>query len=145
MGDLFEDDKKSEEETKVKVGEKEYSQEELNSLVNLGETAKEYETKWNRKISEFYPDYTQKSQKLSDYEKKEAERARIADEQLKREQVEKEKEFQERAKNNELTPEETRELIIKQAKEYGLVTKDGFDQAVDERVARYRRGEELLN
>src|SRR3990167_5392269 len=145
MGDLFEDDKKSEEETKVKVGEKEYSQEELNSLVNLGETAKEYETKWNRKISEFYPDYTQKSQRLSDYEKKEAERARIADEQLKSEQAEKDKELAERQEAGKLTPEEQRVFAIKQAKELGLVTREEFETEVDKRVARYRTGEKLID
>ena len=89
MDDFFEDKNKTDETPKVKVGDKEYTQEELSGLVGLGETAKEYETKWNRKISEFYPDYTQKSQRLSELEKKDAERARVADEQLKREQEEK--------------------------------------------------------
>ena len=58
----------------VKVGEKEYTQDELNNIVQLGETARDYETKWNRKVSEFYPDYTQKSQKLAEFERAEDER-----------------------------------------------------------------------
>lgn len=143
--DLFGKEEENKEVEKIKVGDKEYTQEELNGLVNLGETAKEYETKWNRKISEFYPDYTQKSQKLSDFEKKEAERARITDEQLKKEDEEKQKEIAKRAAENQLTPEEQRSFAIKQAKDLGLVTKDEFEKAVDERVARYRKGEELLN
>ena len=142
---FFDKEEENKEVEKVKVGEKEYTQDELNNLVNLGQTAKEYETKWNRKISEFYPDYTQKSQKLSELEKKEAERARIADEQLKREQVEKDKEYAQRAQKNQLTPEEERAYAIKQAKELGLVTREEFETEVDRRVARYRTGEKLID
>ena len=36
--------------TPVKIGEKEYSQEELTKLVGLCKTEQEYETKWNRPI-----------------------------------------------------------------------------------------------
>ena len=143
--DFFEDKNKTDETPKVKVGDKEYTQEELNKYVNLGQTAEEYETKWDRKISDFYPDYTRKSQKLSDYEKKEAERARIADDQLKREQAEKDKELVERQEAGKLTPDEQRAFAIKQAKELGLVTREEFETEVDKRVARYRTGEKLID
>ena len=143
--DFFEDKNKTDETPKVKVGDKEYTQEELNKYVNLGQTAEEYETKWDRKISDFYPDYTRKSQKLSDYEKKEAERARVADDQLKREQAEKDKELAERQEAGKLTPEEQRSFAIKQAKELGLVTREEFESEVDKRVARYRTGEKLID
>ena len=93
-------------DTKVKVGEKEYSQDELSQLVGLGETAQEFETKWNRKIGDFYPDYTQKSQKLAEFEKAEADRQRV--------------ELQAKADANELSPEESRRLVLQQPKEYGL-------------------------
>jgi len=120
MDDFFEDKNKTDETPKVKVGDKEYTQEELSGLVGLGETAKEYETKWNRKISEFYPDYTQKSQRLSELEKKDAERARVADEQLKREQEEKDKELAERQEAGKLTPEE-RSVALRSARSARLV------------------------
>jgi len=145
MDDFFEDKNKTDETPKVKVGDKEYTQDELSGLVGLGETAKEYETKWNRKISEFYPDYTQKSQRLSELEKKDAERARVADEQLKREQEEKDKELAERQEAGKLTPEEQRAFAIKQAKDLGLVTREEFEAEVDKRVARYRTGEKLID
>ena len=144
IDDIFDKENENKEVDKIKVGEKEYTQDELNGLVNLGETAKEYETKWNRKIGEFYPDYTQKSQRLSDFEKKDAERARIADEQLKAEQAEKDKEVAQRAAENKLTPDEQRSFALKQAKELGLVTRDEFESEVDKRVARYRAGEALI-
>ena len=134
MSDNFFDTKEGEEPTKLKLGEKEYTQDELSSLVGLGETAREYETKWNRKVSEFYPDYTQKSQRLSELEKKEAERAALSDRELAREKVEEEKKLEERAQKNELTPQEQRELAIKQAKELGIVTNDVFEREVTKRV-----------
>jgi len=145
MDDFFEDKNKTDETPKVKVGDKEYTQDELSGLVGLGETAKEYETKWNRPIKEFYPDYTKKSQRLAELERKEAERAQIAEEQLKREQVDKDKELAERQEAGKLTPEEQRSFAIKQAKELGLVTRDEFESEVDKRVARYRTGEKLID
>lgn len=114
----------------IKIDGKEYSQEEVQELVGLGQTAKEYETKWNRPIGEFYPDYTQKSQKLSEYEK--AEKARL-EEELSRKQAE-----------GNLTPEEQRALVIKQAKDYGLLTKEDLDNEVTSRVANLLRGNELV-
>ncbi|MFZ5845298.1 MAG: hypothetical protein ACOY0S_02410 [Patescibacteria group bacterium] len=117
--DMQEDKKKKEEETqepeKVKVGEKEYTQEELSNLVGLGEVAQEYETKWNRKISEFYPDYTQKSQKLAEFEKKQLEIDALRTE-------EEEKKLKEKAeKKEELTPEETKKLVLEEADKFGLI------------------------
>ena len=103
MDDKKEDVKvEPQEPEKVKVGEKEYTQEELTSVVGLGETAKEYETKWNRPIGEFYPDYTQKSQKLSEYEKKEKEAQEIR--------------LKEKVKaKEELSPEEAKKLALEEA------------------------------
>ena len=110
------------EEQKVKIGEKEYSHDEAAKLVGLGETAREYETKWNRPISDFYPDYTQKSQALAEYKKREQdeEQRRLAEKQ----QV-----------GEDLSLEEKRKLAIQQAKELGIVTKDEFDGAVNQAVA----------
>mgnify|MGYP001616044471 CR=1 FL=1 len=118
-------------DTKVKVGEKEYSQDELSQLVGLGETAQEFETKWNRKIGDFYPDYTQKSQKLAEFEKAEADRQRA--------------ELQAKADANELSPEESRRLVLQQAKEYGLLTKDELEGEVNARVANAMAAKEIIN
>jgi hypothetical protein len=53
---------------KIKVGEKEYTQEELNSLVSLGGIAKELEDKWHTKIDTVYPEYTKGQQKIKELE-----------------------------------------------------------------------------
>lgn len=52
----------------IKIGEKEYTQDQLSELVGLGELTREVETKTNRKIDQFWPDYTRKSQRLTELE-----------------------------------------------------------------------------
>ena len=105
----------------VKVGDKAYTQEQLNELVQLGETAKEYEDKWNRKVSEFYPDYTQKSQRLAELEREEEER--------------KQNEIKSKVDaGQELSPQELEQRIKDEARRYGLVTEDLVDKRVQEAV-----------
>ena len=53
---------------KVKVGEKEYSQDELSKLVGLGEKWTETETKFNTKMDRVVPEYTKATQKIKEYE-----------------------------------------------------------------------------
>ena len=78
MADNIFEEKKDEQETqeakgpeeeKIKLGDKEYTQEELSQLVGLGEFAKEVETKQNRKLDKIYPDYVKATQRLSELEK----------------------------------------------------------------------------
>lgn len=117
--------------TTVQVGNKQYTQEELNNLVNLGETAQEYEKQWNRPIKDFYPDYTQKSQKLAEYERE-------------RQQAEQQR-LQEKSQEGQLTPEEARQVALQQAKELGIVTNDVFQDQVNQAVANAMAGQELIN
>ena len=53
---------------KIKLGEKEYSQEELQKLVGLGESAVNLETQWNTKIDKLMPEFVKKTQKLAEIE-----------------------------------------------------------------------------
>ena len=145
MPDFF--DKKDDTQTEsqsIKIGEKEYTQEELSKIVGLGETAQEYETKWNRPIKEFYPDYTQKSQRLADLERKEAERQQVAEEMKKKEDEERQKEVDERAAKGQLTPEEQKQFALKQARELGILTREEFETEVSKRVSDVLAGKELL-
>lgn len=125
------------EPTPIKVGEKEYSQEELSKLVGLGETAQEYETKWDRPIDKLYPDYTQKSQRLAELEKAETDR-------VVQEEARKQKELEAKSQD-QLTPEEARELAIKEAKGLGIVTRDDFDKEVNRAVANALGAKDLLD
>ena len=113
---------------KIKIGEKEYSQDDLDKLVGLGEKAVELEEKWNTKIDRLYPEYTKKTQELSEYK-------------TKLEDLEKAKEQQVQVKASEgqqLTPEEQAQLIKQELKKYGVVTAEdvynyigNFNQAVE--------------
>lgn len=59
--------------SKVKIGEQEFSSEELQEIVNKGSKIKEWEKKMpGFNIDTFMPDYTVKSQRLREYEKRSA-------------------------------------------------------------------------
>lgn len=114
---------------KIKVGEKEYSQEELTQLVGLGEIGRELETKWNTKIDRVYPDYTKSQQEKKEYENKLSEAQRKIDELT--------------AKQN--AGEDLSDEDIQKAKEaarkVGLVTSEDFRQF----YAQERAAERLLD
>lgn len=57
-------------EEKIKLGDKEYTEEELSSLVGLGQTARDLETKWNTKVDSLLPEYTKSRQELKEWQKK---------------------------------------------------------------------------
>ena len=117
MGTFFEEPKKEEEKVEekkeekselIKVGEKEYTQEELSRKVGLGELADELESKWNTKIDRLYPEYTKSTQELSELRKYKEEQERLATEA--------------KAKKGEgLTPEEIKKQAIAEADSLGLV------------------------
>ena len=74
-----------EEPQTIKVGEKEYTQEELSRKVGLGELADELESKWNTKIDRLYPEYTKSTQENTELRKfKEDFEAKQAEEKLKK-------------------------------------------------------------
>lgn len=58
------------EDDKIKIGDKEYTEEELSSLVGLGQTAKDLESKWNTKVDSLLPEYTKSRQELKEWKEK---------------------------------------------------------------------------
>lgn len=110
---------------KVKVGDREYSQEELSRLVGLGSTAQELESKWNTKIDSLMPSYTKATQQLKDYE-----------EQL--EALKKEQETKRSATPDEMA--EARKLLKEQ---FGVMTKDEFETAFRSRYEVEKAAEKL--
>jgi len=132
-----EEDLQEGQEQVFNLGDKQYTQEELNKLVGLGETAAELEDKWNTKIDKLYSGFTQKSQAVKEYEAKIAELSG---------------ELEKRAK-----PEipQNEEEAIRQAKEaarkLGIVLEDDLDTLgyvkKDEYATLYqqqRAGEKIL-
>ena len=51
-------EKTAQEIEKVKIGEQEYTQEELDRYVKLGKLAQEAEDKYNTKLDRVWPEYT---------------------------------------------------------------------------------------
>jgi hypothetical protein len=108
---------------KIKVGNEEYTQEELNRLVSLGKIGVEAEEKFNTKIDRVYPEYSKSRNEVKEL----------------KEQLE---EF--KRGNAEPLMQDGNEEQIQQAKEaakrLGLMTADEFDQLYAER----RASEKLL-
>lgn len=73
MTDFFEEGQQPVEEQKFKLGNDEYTESELQDLVGLGKLGREMEQKWKTPIDRVYPEFTKKSQQLTEYEKKIAE------------------------------------------------------------------------
>lgn len=59
-------------EEKIKLGEKEYTQAELQKLVGLGEIGLEAESKYKTRLDRVWPEYTKRSQELVDLRDKTA-------------------------------------------------------------------------
>ena len=67
MDNFFDDPKDPvvvDQPTKIKVGEREYSESELADLVKMGELGREVEEKYNTKLDRVYPEFTKKSQRV---------------------------------------------------------------------------------
>ncbi len=117
-------------ETKIKVGDKEYTQDELNKYVGLGQTASELETKWNTKIDKLYPEFTKKTQQLAELETraKEWEQKELTEAQTKVQQ------------GQEVSPEERKRLVLQEAEQYGLVHAGNVGKFISD----YLAGRDLL-
>ena len=116
---LFEKNNDQEQEEVVqnyKFGEEEYTQEQLEELVNFGKLAKEAEEKYDTKIDRVYPEFTKKSQKLKEYEQ------RI------QEYENKFKEFETKPQQPAYQDDEQVRLAKEAAKKIGLLTKEDIEE-----------------
>lgn len=130
MADFFnKEEEKKEEKTEeiktseeqqqlIKVGEKEYTQEELSRKVGLGELADELESKWNTKIDRLYPEYTKSTQELVELRKFKEEQDKLATEVKAK-------------KGEELSPEEIRKQALAEADKLGIVHTNNVYQFID--------------
>lgn len=116
---------------KVKVGEKEYSQDDLNRLVGLGEKSQQLEKDWNRKIDDLYPEFTRRSQELAEYKKRETEA--------------KEAEVKKRAEDGQLSEEEKLEVAKKTLKDLGFIDRGAFEEEARRLYQSQREAEKLVD
>jgi len=110
-GSAQEETKEEEKETPeaIKVGDNEYSPDELSSLVELGKIGKEAEEKYNTKIDKVWPEFTKASQELKDFRSK----AEAADKAKVDEKV---------SAGQELSEDEQKAQALDQGEKLGLVT-----------------------
>ena len=113
-------DKNNDQENEVvsnyKFGEEEYTQEQLEELVNFGKLAKEAEERYDTKIDRVYPEFTKKSQLIKEYEQK------IQDYESKF------KEFETKNTQPAYNDDEQVRLAKEAAKKIGLLTKEDIEE-----------------
>lgn len=136
MSDFF--DKETQEESSetstsepIKLGDQEYSQDELSRLVGLGRIAEEAESKYNTKIDKVWPDYGKTKNELRELREQKAR-------------------WEQQQTQQAAIPEDE---AIKQAREaaqkVGLITKDDFNNVLGQSFRQYymqeRAAEKLLD
>lgn len=130
MADFFDKPEEKTEEVKteevkepeaIKVGDKAYTQEELNRIVQLGEIGREAEEKYNVKIDKIWPNHQQtiNEKKQLEQEIENLKQAKVAT------KVE---------TGVELSPEELSSQARAEAKKLGLVSIDDVNEYIDRRI-----------
>jgi len=130
--DTISEDENSELE-KITVGDQEYTQEELDSLIGLGKIAREVEEQQGTKIDRVWPEYTKSRQELKSMRE---ELERVKSEQAQRPAL---------PENEEQAIREAKEA----AKKLGIVTTEDFSTLLKESFRDYyleeRNAERLLD
>lgn len=130
--DFYKEEEKMDENTDqpevVKIGDKEYTPEQVESLVKLGEIGQELEGKWNTPIDKLMPSYTKTTQENVEMRKKieELESSRS-------------KEIEEKP-NDQLSPEELKEKARVEARNLGIV----LDEDVNEKVLQILEARDMV-
>jgi len=109
----------------IKVGEEEYSQDELQKMVGLGKVASELETKWNTDINRLFPEYTKLSQE-------------------KKEWIKQQEETPAPAVVKEEGGEDEVQQAVSKLKELGFISRDDVDKEVSNKVMSVLAAKELL-
>ncbi len=123
-----EETEEKEEPTKIKLGDEEYDQEDLSSLVKLGKIGREAEEKYQTKIDRIWPEYTKTRQEIKEIkEKAEAETKAKVESKVQA--------------GESLTEQEQIDQALNQAEKMGIVTKRGIRQE----VARVVEAKDLLS
>lgn len=112
----------ADEPQKIKVGEREFTQEELNKRIGLSDIAMEAEEKYNRPISKFWPEYTKANQ--------ENEKLRMELEEARKPKAEPTKE--------ELSEEQLKEKVKTEMSRFGYVPADEVRAIANEVISGYK-------
>jgi len=126
---FFEDNKVEEQQEEsttevIKLGDKEYSPDELDRLVGLGQKAVELEQKWDTKLDRLMPEFSRSREELKALKAQQEEAAKKAVE----------------TQTENVDEKEQERLVRENAKKFGLMTQEDFDNL----YANRRAGEKLL-
>lgn len=131
----FFDDKSGEDQevSKIKLGELEFTQEELNELVGAGKKLKEIEEKQGQPVDDILKSWGRRGEEIGNYKKKVEE----LETNLK-------KVTETPPSKEELDEEQVKTQVINEAKKYGLLTKEEASQLMNDFYNERRSGEKLL-
>lgn len=132
MAEGFFDDPKAPEapivDNTIKIGDKEYTQEQASRLLGLGEVADEVQSRTNRPIDKLWPQANEEHKELLELKKKMGEFEN----------------FQNRLTGVEPTPDQVNEEAKTKLKELGFVSRDDMDSEVQNRVTAHLQGQEWI-
>ncbi len=123
------DEGKSEEPEMVKVGDKEYSQEDLGNLVGLGQQFQEIEKKQGQPVDDIIKSWGDRGNRIGELKTQVSE--------LEKQEITKKEEA-----GQQLSPEELQKKVIAEAETMGLIHKGNIDKYID---ARNEAGQILAN
>lgn len=122
---------------KIKVGEEEYTQDELQQLVGLGKIGREAENKYKTRIDRVWPNY----QRIIN-EKQAADQER---EEMRKQLQEYQNPKITPLPGAPLTPDQIRTQALAQAKELGLVTRDEVNTEARKIASEMLQGQKLID
>ncbi len=132
MTDFFNNEEEKQEPEKIKLGDNEFSPEELQELVGAGQRLKDIETKNNQKIDDIVTSWGRRGNEIGEYKQK-------------LEVAEAERKANETKTPEQLTEDQQKEAVIQEAKKYGLLTREEAKAMVEEVYTEKRSGERILS
>jgi hypothetical protein len=105
---------------KIKLGEEEYTQEQLSELVGLGKIGKEFSEKWDRPIEKMWPAFNEEHKELLDLRERVKQPVAPV------------------APTPDVSQEDIKAQALAQAKELGLVTVDNINDYIESRIGAHR-------
>lgn len=134
--DFFNKEEEQEEIEKIKVGENEFTTEELQGLVGKAQSLNEFEKKQGQSWDEVVKSWGQRGERIGEYKSE--------NEKLQRE-LEAFKNPPEEPTKEEVDQEKLKRQVIDEANKYGLMTQEQFDRKFDEYYQQRKAGEKMLN
>lgn len=130
---FFNNTDKEEMEDKLKIGEEEFSQDELQELIGAGKKLKDIEKKNDQSIDDIVSSWGKRGNEIGKYKQQLEE----LESKIKEPDVPK--------TEAQLSAEEERKLVVEQAKQFGLLTRDEAMSLVEEIYTQKRNGEKMLS